>query len=63
VLCTPGHRNLGEQAAELLGDAAVGVFAGARMHVPVDIAHVGVAEARRLDADGCVAARRLGSRR
>lgn len=55
VLCTPGRRELGERVAELLGDAAVGVFAGARMHVPVAVAEAGAAEARRLDADGCVA--------
>ncbi|MEU7815317.1 maleylacetate reductase [Pseudonocardia sp. NPDC049154] len=55
VLCTPGRRELGQRAAELLGDAAIGVFDGARMHVPVDVAEAGVAEARRLDADGCVA--------
>jgi maleylacetate reductase len=55
VLCTPGRADLGTRIAELLGDTAAGIFAGARMHVPVEVAAAGMAEARRVGADGCVA--------
>lgn len=55
VLCTPGRRGLGERLAELIGPGAAGVFPGARTHVPVGVAAAGVAEARRVGADGCVA--------
>jgi maleylacetate reductase len=55
VLCTPGHRELGETAATLLGDRAVGVFAAARMHVPVKSAGAATRAAREAAADGCVA--------
>ncbi len=55
VLCTPGQRRLAEDAAASLGGVAVGVFAGAVMHVPVEAASAAVAEARRVGADCCVA--------
>lgn len=55
VLCTPGRRDLGEKIGELLDGLVAGVFAGARMHVPADVAAAGVAEAVRVGADGCVA--------
>ena len=55
VLSTPGQRALGERVAALLGDRAVGVFAGAAMHVPVASARAACAEARRLGADSAVA--------
>lgn len=55
VLCTPGRPVLCEQIAELIGPVAAEVFAGARMHIPVDVAAAGVAAARRAGADGCVA--------
>lgn len=38
VLCTPGRRVLGEQIAELIGRVTAKVLAGARMHMPVDVA-------------------------
>ncbi|WP_233160168.1 iron-containing alcohol dehydrogenase [Pseudonocardia sp. MH-G8] len=55
VLCSPEQRGLGREVADVLGQASVGVFDGARMHVPVGVATAGTSEARSRDADGCVA--------
>lgn len=55
MLCTPEQRDLGHEVADVLGQASVGVFDGARMHVPVDVAAAGTSEARHRGADGCVA--------
>jgi maleylacetate reductase len=55
VLCTPGHRELGEHASALLGEHGAGVFAGARMHVPVESANAAAQAATEVAADGCVA--------
>jgi hypothetical protein len=55
ILSTPGQRALAERVAALLGDRAVGVFAGAAMHVPVASARAACEEARRLGADSAVA--------
>jgi maleylacetate reductase len=41
--------------ADSLGDACAGLHAGARMHVPADVADRGVEAARAAGADGCVA--------
>jgi maleylacetate reductase len=55
VLSTPRRGDPVERAAALLGDAAVGVFDRARMHVPVETvaAATDVVEAHQVD--GCVA--------
>src|SRR5690348_1476187 len=55
VLSTPGQRALAERAAELLGDRAAGIHAGAVMHVPIEAATLARAEAARLQADCCLA--------
>ncbi|KAB7571658.1 maleylacetate reductase [Verminephrobacter eiseniae] len=55
VLCTPNQSALAEAAAALLGERCVGVFDGARMHVPVEVAHKACAYATSLGADGVVA--------
>jgi alcohol dehydrogenase class IV len=55
VLSTPGKRSLAEEAARRLGRRVAGIHAAAVMHVPVEVARTGAAEARRLDADGTVA--------
>ncbi|GHF35917.1 maleylacetate reductase [Amycolatopsis bartoniae] len=55
VLTTPNQRALADRVAGLLGDRAAGVFAGARMHVPAEVAAAGQSHAREVDADGCVA--------
>jgi len=51
ILSTPGHRQLADDAASGLGARSVGVFAGAVMHVPVEIAQAGRSMARELKAD------------
>lgn len=56
VLSTPGQRALGERVAAVLGRRAVGVFAGARQHVPVTTVHEAAQAALEAGADGCVAA-------
>jgi len=55
LLSTPGQRALAERAASLLGPRAVGVFAGARMHVPLETVRAACTEAQRAAADCCVA--------
>ncbi len=55
VLTTPGQRALGERVAAQLGAHAVGVFAEAAMHVPVETARAACAKASELDADCAVA--------
>ncbi|WP_327341664.1 maleylacetate reductase [Streptomyces europaeiscabiei] len=55
VLSTPEQRALAERAAGLLGDACVGLFTGARMHVPVEVAEAARTAARDTGADGCLA--------
>ncbi|WP_416979814.1 maleylacetate reductase [Streptomyces sp. T028] len=55
VLSTPTRRGLAERIAALLGDACVGRFTDARMHVPADIAAAAVKTARETRADGCLA--------
>jgi len=55
VLSTPDQRADAEKAAAQLGDIAVGVFAEAVMHVPIETARAARAEAQRLGADVYVA--------
>ncbi|ROO86154.1 maleylacetate reductase [Actinocorallia herbida] len=55
VVSTPGHEKLALRVADLLGERAAGVFAGARMHVPTPIVAAAREAAARLGADGCVA--------
>jgi alcohol dehydrogenase class IV len=55
VLSTPGKRALAEDAARRLGPLCAGILARAVMHVPLEIAEEGRAEARRLEADCTVA--------
>jgi len=55
VLCTPGHKALGQRAAALLGELAVGIFDRAVMHVPVETADAACEFARASGADLCVA--------
>jgi alcohol dehydrogenase class IV len=55
VLATPGQRRIANEAAGRLGSAAVGVFAEAVMHVPIETAHAGRAAAARLEADSLFA--------
>ena len=55
VLSTPNNRAQAEELALTLGDAAIGVFAGAVMHVPAKVATSAVSEAQKLKADCLVA--------
>ncbi len=55
VIATPGRKKLADELAACLGSKVVGVFDRAVMHVPVETAEAGRAEAARLDADCYVA--------
>ena len=55
VLTTPGQSRLAEDAAGRLGKLAAGVYAKAVMHVPIETARAARDEAKRLEADCCVA--------
>ena len=55
VLSTPEQRDAAERVVALLGARAAGVFAQARMHVPIETARAARAEALRLGADCAVA--------
>lgn len=55
ILATPGHAHLARRVEQLLGGTAAGVFAEARMHVPVEIAERAIDMAQHAGADSCVA--------
>lgn len=55
VLCTAGQQSAAQVIAAHLGDRVAGVFARAVMHVPIETANAGRAEAQRLGADCCLA--------
>ena len=55
VLSTPEQADMAGRVAELLGARAVGIFAKAVMHVPIESAREAREEARRLGADCAVA--------
>ncbi len=55
VLCTPEQTAQAEAAAARLGARCAGLFAGAVMHVPIEVARAARAEAQRLGADCAVA--------
>ncbi|MGH3389132.1 MAG: maleylacetate reductase [Actinomadura sp.] len=55
VLCTPGRQDTARLIAEALGDRVAGVHAGARMHVPADVAQRAREAASWAGADGYVA--------
>jgi maleylacetate reductase len=55
VLCTPDQRDLAEAAAALLGKRCAGLFHGARMHVPIEVAREAREYATSFDADGVLA--------
>ncbi|HEY2844448.1 MAG TPA: maleylacetate reductase [Bryobacteraceae bacterium] len=54
VLCTPEQRSMGADIVVQLGALSAGVFDGAIMHVPAEVAAAARERARRLDADCCV---------
>jgi alcohol dehydrogenase class IV len=55
VLSTPEQAASAQRVADLLGARAVGVYAEARMHVPIETARNAREEARRVGADCAVA--------
>ena len=55
VLTTPGQNRLAADAAGRLGALTAGVYAKAVMHVPIEVARAARDEAKRLEADCCVA--------
>jgi alcohol dehydrogenase class IV len=55
VLSTPQQKDLAQAIADNLGTRAAGIFDRAVMHVPIEIAHEAREQARRLNADCCVA--------
>ncbi len=55
VLCTPGQRAAAEALAKRLGERCAGVFDGAVMHVPIEVAREAQARARALEADCAIA--------
>jgi maleylacetate reductase len=55
ILSTPDQVASAEQAAQLLGSRAAGIYAKAVMHVPIESAREARALARELDADCAVA--------
>jgi maleylacetate reductase len=55
VVCGSRGEAIARLVADALGDACVGLHAGARMHVPVEVVGRAVEVARAAGADGCVA--------
>jgi alcohol dehydrogenase class IV len=55
VLSTPEQRDQAERVAGLLGDAAAAIFAGARMHTPVEVTEAALAIVGEKRIDGTVA--------
>ncbi|MDY0747776.1 maleylacetate reductase [Paucibacter sp. R3-3] len=55
ILSTPEQRGAVEAVARILGDRAVGIFDGAVMHVPIEVAREAREVARRLKADCAIA--------
>jgi alcohol dehydrogenase class IV len=54
LLCTPQQEQQAKDIAATLGNRAVGVFAGAAMHTPIDVTEKALAFAQQVDADGLV---------
>lgn len=55
LLSTPEQKSTAEQVQKVLGEASVGIFAEAQMHVPVESARKAREMAQELGADACVA--------
>jgi maleylacetate reductase len=55
LITTPSKRAMAEAMAAQLGGRCAGEFDRVVMHVPIEIARAGRAEARRVRADGCIA--------
>lgn len=55
VLSTPRQRHLAENVVGRLANSTAGIFDQAVMHVPTETATTAVTEAKRLQADACIA--------
>jgi maleylacetate reductase len=55
LVCTPRRGEAVERVAAAAGARLAGVWDGARMHVPVEVADAALAEVRRVGADLCIA--------
>jgi alcohol dehydrogenase class IV len=55
VLSTPEQKSQAEDIAALIGPLAAGVFAGAKMHTPVEVTEAAMAAVRDKSADGTIA--------
>ncbi|GGC90961.1 maleylacetate reductase [Undibacterium terreum] len=55
VLCTPRQREGAQRIAELLGNRCAGIFDGAVMHVPIEVARQAREHAQALNADCAIA--------
>lgn len=55
VLSSPEQDAMAEQVSRQLGNRSAGVYAQAKMHVPVETANAAIAYARKIKADGSVA--------
>lgn len=55
VICTPEQTSLAHTVADKLGGRCNGVFSGAVMHVPVEVARKAIVHAREVGADCIVA--------
>ena len=55
VLCTPGQRDQAMAVADRLAGRVAGIFDGATMHVPIEVAHKAQEAARALGADSALA--------
>ena len=60
VLTTPGKSDIGREFVEHLGDSAVGLFTGAKMHTPTDVTDKAEMHLKSVGAD-CVLAAGGGS--
>ncbi|MFF7160790.1 maleylacetate reductase [Streptomyces sp. NPDC008086] len=55
ILCTPGQADQAAEIRDLLGAVAVGTFAEAAAHTPVEVTEKAVAYARAVEADSVLA--------
>jgi len=55
ILCTPEQRESAELVARMIGDRSAGIFDGAVMHVPIEVAREARARANALEADCAIA--------
>lgn len=55
IIVSPSHAATAAEVAALLGDRCVGIYDKVVQHVPAPVAAAGVAHARAVEADACIA--------